>query len=292
MHLAVAGLCTDARHASRVRAGLPAGVAAELSADWSALARRTAGAGCAIVWLEWLGRAEDFGNLVTFRARCPACPVVLVTQRDADNARHLKDVLVEEVVWQHEVARELWPAIERARARGVLALCAAGLESAARLPPPLRRGLVLACAGPRPIQSVSALAETVGCDRRTLWRHWHAAAERSPSTLQDVLDWLLLLRARGGKSADASWRAVAAELRVHEHTLARLARRLARRTLRELAEAPVAALFDEFSARVLEPLDRTARAPSPGERETGPRLAADVGSRQRGGDRLAGRGAG
>ena len=55
------------------------------------------------------------------RAQAPPAslhPLVLVTTKDADHARALKDVLLEEVLWLGEISSKLRPAAQRL-ARGV-----------------------------------------------------------------------------------------------------------------------------------------------------------------------------
>jgi hypothetical protein len=137
----------------------------------------------------------------------------------------------------------------------------------------MRRGLAFACRSPRPVPTVSALGVVVGCNRRTLWRHWNiAVAGRSSLALQDVLDWLLLLRAHARKSGEVSWRVVSTELGVHEHTLARVVHRLVGHTLREFVEQPVDSLLDAFRELVLAPLD-------------GPPVAGAAARQSRGGPR-------
>lgn len=242
----------DARQTARLCGASPPGTAVLVADDWQAFERIAAGAECAVVWLEWLGAGDGFSRLVELRARLPLQPMVLVTHKDADNARHLKDVLLEEVVWHDEPAHELWSAVARARARGTLSLVALAFQRAPRLAPPLRRGLVFACRSSRPIHSVSRLSDMAGCDRRTLWRHWRdAVGDEAPLTLQDVVDWLLLLRAAQRKTIDVCWRAVAEEMGVHEHTIGRLAQRLGHHTLRGLSGMRLEGLLDRFDAEVM-----------------------------------------
>jgi methylphosphotriester-DNA--protein-cysteine methyltransferase len=57
----------------------------------------------------------------------------------------------------------------------------------------------------------------------------------SATRLEDVLHWLILARALALKTAERTWRDVAAELRVHPHTLSRFARQFTGLTLRAVA---------------------------------------------------------
>ena len=129
------------------------------------------------------------------------------------------------------------------------------LRAAEHVPQKLREALALACEGERPIRTVERLACAVGCDRRTLWNQWKQVVGRDePLRLQDFLHWVLLLRAMSGKTAGRSWADVADDVGVHPHTLGRLARQLAGRTLRDLAaggHAPVARRFEDEVLPVL-----------------------------------------
>lgn len=254
----------DARQLSRLRAACAPAAPVTATSDWVAFEDQVACSECAVIALEWLSDADDFAHLLALRARLPLQPIVLLTRRDADNARWLKDVFVDEVVWQDEAAHELWPAIRRARAHGVLGTVAAAFQRADGVPPPLRRALAFACRNARPVYTVSQLMGVAGCDRRTLWRYWRDASTAPAAlSLQEVLDWLLLLRAAGRKTADVSWCAVAEELGVHEHTLGRLAYRLTRQTLREVAARGADSVLLRFSEQVLAPVStRNAVAPA------------------------------
>jgi hypothetical protein len=280
----------DARQAAHVSAGCPAGTTLVLCGDWSTFDRHARVAACVVVWLEWLGRADDLARLRVLRARLPEQPVVLITLKDADNARHLKDLRVEEVLWQDELPHAFWPAVARAESRGVLGRVASAFQGAA-MAAPLRRGLDFACRSATPVPRVSLLAGAAGCDRRTLWRHWRDAVGARPTpTLQDALDWLLLLRAAQRKTGGVSWREIADEVGVHEHTLGRLARRLAGESLRSVAELRgdgLLARFGDAVLAVLAPLGEPRLGePALGERPFPPHVVRGVDFPARGPDPL------
>jgi hypothetical protein len=174
--------------------------------------------------------------------------MVLVTSKDADNARAFRSAGLEEVVWLSEIEAGLWPAVRRARGSGFLQPVLRVVERSLLRYPPLQRALGHACRAERPIRSLGQLAAVSGCDRRTLWRHWHdAVASRVSLRLEDVLDWLILLHAVGRKEQSRSWSSVATELQIHPHTLGRISARLAARPLRMLAatdQLPLALQFD------------------------------------------------
>src|SRR3954454_13080211 len=83
---------------------------------------------------------------------------------------------------------------------------AQALDRAPRLPARLRGALLRACTAPRPFLSVSRLAAASDCDRRTLWRDWRrGVGPDSALRLEDVLHWLLLVRALALKTPQRSW---------------------------------------------------------------------------------------
>ncbi len=245
----------DARHSPRVAAALR-GSAPVVSTDrWDQFERAIPGAACSIAVVEWLQRSPMLPRLTSLKTRFRLQPIVLVTNKDADNARALRGIPVEEVVWLSEIEEALRSAVRRANASALLQRAGFAIRQAARLPAVLRDCLAYACGADGPVHSVAELATTCGLDRRTLWRHWRAAAG-GPARLrlEDVVDWLLLLHAVGRKVPSRSWSDVAAELKVHQHTLARAAARLAGRPLKALAAADQLTLATQFDAQVLAPL--------------------------------------
>lgn len=238
----------DARYARRIAAVLASRESAIWAECWEELERELSGTACAIVVLGWL--RDDLGErrLRTLKERYPRRPLVLVTSKDADNARAFRSAGVDEVVWLSEIETGLWPAVRRARGIGYLEPIMHAIERSLLGYPPLQRALGHACRAEPPVRSIGQLAAASGCDRRTLWRHWHdAVAARLPLRLEDVLDWLILLHAVGRKEPSRSWSSVAAELQIHPHTLGRISVRLTARSLRMLAAAdqlPLALQFD------------------------------------------------
>jgi hypothetical protein len=195
------------------------------------------------------------------KERFPMRPVVLVTSKDADNARAIRTSGVDEVVWLSEIESSLWQAVLTARASGFLQHLLRVVDRALLEFPPLHRAIRNACCSDRPIRSLGHLATASGCDRRTLWRHWHSAvAARATLRLEDVLDWLLLLNAVGRKEPTRSWSNVAAELQIHPHTLARMAARLANRPLRALAATDQLSLTLQFDALLAAALGQPSRS--------------------------------
>jgi hypothetical protein len=250
----IAVYCTERGHLEQVcGALLDAHLAAE--SDWPAFERLAAAARCSVVVVPWLNGDGQLGRLADLRRRLPLQPLVVITAKDADNVRLLGGLLIEEVLWLDEIPRRLAAAVASASQTDRLTRMADALGTAPHLPVLLRRALHHALVADPPLHTVAALAAAVGRDRRSLWRYWHEAFhDEPPLRLQDLLDWLLLLRAATLKTPGRNWAGVAAELQIHEHTISRLAGRLAGLSLRELAAGGQGPVADLFAARVYAPI--------------------------------------
>jgi len=138
---------------------------------------------------------------------------------------------------------------------------AAELEEAHHLAPTLRSALAAACRSDPPVRSVGELAARAGCHRRTLNHHWSRGLPAGMALrLEDFLGWLLLVRASQLR-ARTGWTEVAGALGVHEHTLARLAKRLAGATLREAARSGPDGIARAMELRLAPMLARRERPP-------------------------------
>lgn len=255
--------CNAATYLARVLATFPAQQHVRATSVWPRFQRTLPEAAGGVVVLPWLTDIA-FSKLCALASRHAAWPLVLVTTRDADNARHLKDVAVSEVVWLSEVERDLWPAVQRAAGRHAFHVLASTVEGLESLPVTLREALGYACRSRTPVRSVADLASAASCRRSTLWYHWNRAVDTDPPLrLEDFLDWLLVLHAIGRKGPDRAWPSVAEELGVHERTLGRLARRLTGRRLGDLNLSGQGAAMELFRTSMLDPLlagrDRTFR---------------------------------
>lgn len=222
--------------------------------DWDHLEHAIPAAKCSVVHVDQLDSNSALPKLSALKVRHPRHPVVLVTRWEFENARPLKDVSVEEVIWFWEIEQGLRPAVERicVREPNYVRRLAAPLQEAEHLPATLREALAYACRGERPVHSINKLAAAVGRNRRSLWYQWTRAVGFSSSLrLQDFLHWILLLRALERKTPERTWAAVAEELGLCAHTLWRHAKDLTGYTLPELAgaEEEIRRLFRE---RVLD----------------------------------------
>jgi hypothetical protein len=249
-------LMQDRNSNQRIATALGSGEPVVWAEHWEEFERVLPFATCAIVVLGWLrGSDLDARRLGSLKERHPLRPMVLVTSKDADNARALRTTVIDEVVWLSEIDAGLWPAVLRARTSVVRQHLIGALDRALLLDRTLQRAIRYACNAERPVRSIGQLAASCGCDRRTLWRHWHHAVSAHVSLrLEDVLDWLLLLYAIGRKTPAQSWSNVAAELQIHPHTLSRIAARLTDRPLRELASSDQVPLTLEFHGQLIAAL--------------------------------------
>jgi hypothetical protein len=209
-----------------------------------------------IVVIEWLDRAE-FRKLCVFKWFYPLTPVALVTHGVLENARFLRELVIEEVIWVGELEHELWPAVQRMRGRGTLRRLAAAFEHASEIPVKLRRALTSASSSHQPFHSVVELAAAVGCGTTTLWHHWKRfCPDDTPIRLEDFIDWVLLFHAASMKVPGKSWSRIAADLGVHEHTLGRIAKRLTQQSLRELSATKTTQSFAAWLQPLLQRLHR------------------------------------
>lgn len=250
----IAVYCPEERQVARLYSAL-AGIPVQRSETWTLFIEMVAVSACAVVMADWLTGNPAVQRLEALRVQYPNKPLVLVTRKDADNARLLRRVEIEEVVWTEDIEHALGGAIDRARHTSVFEDIAARIEGATQLYGKLRSGLAYVFRSPNPIRTVEALAFTLGCDRRTLWRLW-ANTKRADAglRLQDIIDWNLLLHACIRRAQMNSWVGIAAEFGIHEHTLARSAKRLTGLSLRDLAAAGPKGILAMFETRVLLPM--------------------------------------
>lgn len=242
------------RQRSLISAALPDTEHRIAADDWDSLERTVGAANTVIIWLDSLRDDSIFLRISGLTFRFCTLPTVLITRKEADGVRRLIGIPLIEVVWTDEVVHALWPAVRRVRTRSVLQKVAVTLDRTDVLPAHLRHALARVCREDAPPPSLARLAGEVGCDRRTLWRQWHKSARSGSSLrLEDVLDWVLLLRALNLKSSHGGWAGVTKELHIHETTLGRLAKRLTGSRLSILEASDAVQLAEGFLHRVLEP---------------------------------------
>jgi hypothetical protein len=220
--------------------------------DWRCYEQARARASCSVALIERL-HADPLLERLASRPGGAAHPTILVTDKDPENLRLIRGLILEDVIWAEEVKDALVPAIRRACNAGYLQQVAVVVDGNARLPQRLRAALVHACRSRAPVGSVGDLAAAVRCDRSTLCRQWQRGRGAGVELrLEDFLDWLIILRAVGRRTHGRKWSAVAEELGIQERTLGRIARRLLDSSLRELnvdGYTVVAARFEEGPLR-------------------------------------------
>jgi hypothetical protein len=254
----IAVYCPEERQVARIYAALR-GMSLQRTEIWALFSENVAAAACAVVMVDWLAGNPVVQRLEALRVQYPHKPLILVTRKDADNVRLLRRVEIEEVVWTEEIEHALAATVDRTRQTSVFQEIAAQLESAHHLPNRLKHAMAHLFRSPNAITTVEELATSMGCDRRTLWRMWRSAVpDQAGIRLQDMLDWNVLLRATVLRMQCSSWVGIATRLSVHEHTLARAAKRLTSMTLRELAASGSDNLINLFKERTLSVLVRPA----------------------------------
>lgn len=242
--------------------------------DWGRFTARAGAASCLILIQRWLG-AEVIERLAAVRRQLPLHPIVLATSKDADNARAVHRVAIEEVVWLHEMEVTLWPAVQRASGRAFRHALAARIRATPGVSPVLRETLAVACTRELPFRSLRELAGGIARSRGTIWYHWHRAfaGKVKRPRAEDMVDWLILVHAVARKTNRRGWSDVACEIRVHEDTLLRIAKRLLGVNMRDLAALDERVVMERFATDVLEKIavdcvdvSGPARAPLPIER--------------------------
>jgi hypothetical protein len=220
--------------------------------DWGRFTARAGAASCLIVIQRWLG-SEVIERLGALRRQLPLHPIVLATSKDADNARAVHRVAIEEVVWLHEMEVTLWPAVQQASQRAFRHVLAASIRATTGVSPVLRDALAVACTRELPFRSLGELASGIARSRGTIWNHWHRAfAGRGESPrAEDMVDWLILVHAVARKTNRRGWPDIACEIRVHEDTLLRIAKRLLGINMRDLAALDERAVMERFATDVL-----------------------------------------
>ncbi len=155
---------------------------------WSQFETAAIRADCAVVILRWLGDALVATRVHTLRRRAPDTPLVVVMNKQWQNAQLALQIGIEAIVGSDELRAELARAVKEAGERTFLRLVARNAELAAQLDPVARLAIAAACRSTRSIHSVAELAavtEATSSKLRRAWRH------TSPPGLglKTFLDW-------------------------------------------------------------------------------------------------------
>jgi len=179
----------------------------------------------------------------------PLLPVILITEQNSVDLRHLASVSVEAILFQHQIAARL-PAALKSPAEMAFRLRGLGEECMRNesIPASLRRLLRCALTSVPPPCTVQHLARLLHSDPSTVRRHWRQGVNsHGIPRVRDLLDWLTLLRALSAKRPGLSWTSVAKGIGTHQSTLGRLAVRLTGDTLATLASIGTERLLDRFA---------------------------------------------
>jgi hypothetical protein len=119
--------------------------------NWQEFAAAVEEAASLVVVIPWLGDSAATRHLRGIKRRAPDTPLVVVTSKDAENARMALDLGISDLVWLSELRQQLPRAIDRARQRSYLRRVAGNVEQAIQMPPPLRNAIAAACSGAAPL---------------------------------------------------------------------------------------------------------------------------------------------
>lgn len=245
---------TDPRAKETAAAAFGADISIVSRRQWRRFVRITPRSDCSIALIPQLRVDRVIGRLAAFRHRYPTQPLVLATKRDARNLRQIRRLRVDEIVWWQELGGHLPEAVRKAKSTSFLWQQAARFQDTEELPSELRQALTLACRTEQPIRGVGALAEAVGCDRRTLWRQWRQVT--SSADIKELLGWFQLIQGVAAKTQGKTQQAVARELGISLRSLGPIAKRLADVPFGELAsqgtEAAVRRFREEMQGRAFD----------------------------------------
>jgi len=214
---------------------------------------------CALVAVPPRAAFDATEAIHTLREEHPALPIVCAADA-GERGGIVRAGGAHEVIRYADTAAVVAAAIQAACTAALLERAAALLHSADGMPPALRYALVHLCAADPPPRAVAELAAAVPVHRRTLWYQWRQYVRDVPLRLEDVVTWVLLLRASILRLRGSSWTEAAAALGIHRHTVARAGKRLAGirlpRAASDLTRAHAATLRRAFLSKVLKPLLR------------------------------------
>jgi hypothetical protein len=238
--------------AGRAAEALHPAFTVERTVDWRAFECALPRSRCGLAVIECLDYTGEFGQLRLLKQRAVRHPLILITRRDPESLRLLKDITLEEVIWPSELNQMLLVAVQRACGNSLFSHIADEIQRMASLHPRVRAALALACGAAIPFTSVGDLAAAARCDRRTLWRAWAVSPPaRTALRLEDLVGWILLIRAASMKSSGRGWSAIASEFKVSQRRLLRLSERLAGVSLSRLAVLGPDHLYQRFRDEVL-----------------------------------------
>ena len=193
---------------------------------WSQVEKRIAHAACFVADLVSL-TDDTIDRFCLLRSRLTLLPIVAIVKKDPVVAIALKDVAIEEIIWSDRIEDELMPATVRALSKGRLNRIAAAVRTNERFTSLTKQFLTLVLLAKKPFTEVSAVAEVLGVDTKTITNQWKQSGIRTRDlTPKASIDWIVLMRAAALRTAGYSREQVGNEINVHPRTLDRMARRL------------------------------------------------------------------
>lgn len=171
-------------------------------ADVPSMARET---DCLIVCVERCTQTQ-LDDLQTIARRKQRPSIVIVTERCPENVRLLSVVQADAVIWFEEVETELVPTVMGLLHTTVFDDLAKEFAAFPDVNTKTVKAIRTALSAPQPYREVNDLARELRCDRRTVWRDWKNA--QLPHSMQELLDWIVLLRALSAKHAGLPWKRV------------------------------------------------------------------------------------
>ena len=179
----------------------------------------------------------------------PLLPVILITEQNSVDLRHLASVSVEAILGQHQIAARL-PVALKSSAEMAFRLRRLGEEYMRNelIPASLRPLLGCALTSVPPPRRVQQLARLLHSDPSTIRRHWRRdVSSHGIQRVKDLLDWIMLLHALSAKRPNQTWQCLAKSMGIHKSTLSRLADRCAGDTLGSLNSYGAERLLERFA---------------------------------------------
>ena len=217
---------------------LPLDVPVMATSSWPMTRAAAAVAECVVVVALDRSGAEHFDvrrALAALRAEHPSLAIVCAAEGAALRRALAGDGTASELVRAADGPLALRAGVESARTLALLARSASRVREARALGGALSAALVHLLTRDPPPPTVNALSEATGVHRRTLWYQWVRRARGAGVRLEDVVSWVILLRACVRRARGTPWTAAARELGVDRKTLARLAARYGVAPLPDLA---------------------------------------------------------
>jgi hypothetical protein len=213
--------------------------------NWTDLEQRVNVTSACVLGVVDLADASTRERIRHLRKRFVWTPLILVTSLNAANARWLKDIDVDDIVWCDCVNQALGPAVEAAAARPVVTSIAGWIEAHPLLDRRLKTALVAACLAEPPLRwikrDVARAAHTSVSTLESLWRSVYGSNEAH--SLRRFLLWMRLLWAIERAQQGAKVAAIAHDLGVDTRTVSRTATLLTGKSFGALKSEDPAALL-------------------------------------------------